>query len=78
MLWYLLARARFHAASGRSYLKKRNHWKSVVENVFEHALQESEDDKHWMNDVEFKRKYRCPRPMIDEIVDKLETNVHIY
>ena len=27
-----------------------------------------------MNDVEFKRKYRCSRHMLDKIVEKLETN----
>ena len=27
-----------------------------------------------MNDVEFKRKYRCSRPVLNKIVEKIETN----
>ena len=43
LLSYLIARARFHAASGRRYLKKRNHRKSILQNVFEDDLRECED-----------------------------------
>ncbi|KAL7522097.1 hypothetical protein ACHAWX_007245, partial [Stephanocyclus meneghinianus] len=27
---------------------------------------------HWMNDVEFKRKYRCSCPVLDKIVQKIK------
>ena len=46
---------------------------SQVQNVFEDDLQECKDDTHWINDVEFKRKYRCSCPMIDKIVEWIET-----
>ena len=41
---------------------------------FEDDLCKCEDDMHWVNDVEFKGKYRCLHPMLDKIVQKIETN----
>jgi hypothetical protein len=52
----------------------RKHRKSIIQNIFEDNLQECADDMHWMNDVEFKRKYRCSHPVLDKIVQKIETN----
>ena len=69
---YLQARSQFHTTSGRPYFKTRKHRKSVLQNIFQDDLWECEDDTHWMNDVEFKRKYKCSRPGLDEIVQKIE------
>ena len=74
LLSYLQARFRFHQTSGRRYFKTRTHRKSTLQNIFEDDLWECEDDMHWMNDVEFKRKYRCSRPVLDKIVQKIETS----
>ena len=71
---YLQARSRFHKTSGRRYFKTRKQRKSGLQNIFEDDLRECEDDTHWMNDVEFKRKYRCSRSVLDKIVQKIETN----
>ena len=54
---YLQARSRFHKTSGKHHFKAQKHRKSTLQNIFEGDLQECEDDTHWMNDVEFKRKY---------------------
>ena len=74
LLSYLQARFCFHQTSGRRYFKTRIHRKSALQNIFEDDLWECEDDTHWMNDVEFKRKYRCSRPVLDIIVQKIETS----
>ena len=74
LLSYLQARFRFHQTSGRRYFKTRTHRKSSLQSIFEDDLRECEDDTHWMNDVEFKRKYRCSRPVLDKIVQKIETS----
>eukprot|EP00804_Cyclotella_cryptica_P012143 CCRYP_009838-RA/>CCRYP_009838-RA protein AED:0.54 eAED:-0.17 QI:0/-1/0/1/-1/1/1/0/123 len=74
LLLYLQARSRFHKTSGRRCFKAQKHRKSTLQNIFEDDLQECEDDTHWMNDVEFKRKYRCSRLVLDKIVQKIETS----
>ena len=71
---YLQARSRFHKTSGRRYFKTWKNRKSVLQNIFEDDLRECEDDMHWMNDVEFKRKYRCSHPLLDKIVQKIKTS----
>ena len=74
LLSYLQARFRFRQTSGRRYFKTQTHRKSALQNIFEDDLRECEDDTHWMNDVEFKRKYRFSRPLLDKIVQTIETS----
>ena len=74
LLSYLQARSRFHKMSGKCYFKVWKHQKSTLQNIFEGDIRECEDDTHWMNDAEFKRKYRCSHPVLDKIVQKIETN----
>eukprot|EP00804_Cyclotella_cryptica_P011927 CCRYP_004401-RA/>CCRYP_004401-RA protein AED:0.50 eAED:0.57 QI:0/0/0/0.5/0/0/2/0/152 len=71
---YPHARSRFHKTLGRHYFKTQKHWKSTLRNIFEDDLWECEDDMHWMKDAEFQRKYRCSCPVLDKIVQKIETN----
>jgi hypothetical protein len=56
------------------YMQKRTHRKSKLQDIFEDDLFVSEDGNHWLNDNEFKRKYRCSREALDKISAKIEGN----
>jgi hypothetical protein len=42
--------------------------------TFEDDLHVNEDGSHWLNDAEFKRKYRCTRATLDKITTTIEDN----
>ena len=68
---YLQAKAKLHTVLGQRYLAKRGCRKSGM-NIFEHDLHEEEDGTHWMNDSDFKKKYRMSREMLDKITKEIE------
>jgi hypothetical protein len=45
-----------------------------MECIFEDDLRVSEDGTHWLNDFEFKRKYRWSRDALDRIAGEIETH----
>jgi hypothetical protein len=68
----LQARARLKRVENTRYIAERKCRKSKLENIFEDDLRESEDGSHWMNNMDFKRKYRCSRESLDKITDKIK------
>lgn len=56
------------------YSQKRTYRKSKLQDIFEDDLFVSDDGNHWLNDNEFKRKYRCSREALDKITAKIEGN----
>lgn len=57
------------------YFENRVHRKSSIEEaVFEDDLRVCEDGSHWLNDAEFKRKYRVSREVLDKITAAIEHN----
>ncbi len=55
------------------YVIERKCRKSVSE-TFEDGLRVNEDGSHWLNDSEFKKKYRCTRATLDKITAAIENN----
>ena len=67
-LTYLSSKSKLDTAINTRYIKNRMTRKSPVE-IFEHDLHEEEDGTHWINDDEFKMKYRMSREMLDSVTD---------
>ena len=68
---YLPARSQFHTTSGRCYCKTWKFRKLVLHNNFDDDLWVCEEDMHWMNHVEFKRKFRCSCPHLIKLFRRL-------
>ena len=67
-LTYLSSKSKLDTATNTRYIKNRMTRKSPVE-IFEHDLNEEEDGTQWINDDEFKMKYRMSREMLDSVTD---------
>ena len=65
-LSYLCSRTKLEDAIATRYFKERTR-RICDGNVFENDLHHNEDGNLWMNDEEFKQKYRVTREMLDEI-----------
>ena len=59
-LCYARAKYDLDSAHGTRNFRKRGARKSGV-NIFDHDLHKEPDGTHWMNDDEFKHKYRMSR-----------------
>jgi hypothetical protein len=64
---YYWAKSRLKRIVESRYSVERKHRKSPLECIFEDDLRVSEDGTHWLNDFEFKRKYRWSRDALDRI-----------
>ena len=71
---YYRAKSRLTHIVKSRYSVKRKYRKSPMESIFEEDLRLSEDGSHWLNDLEFKRKYRCSRDTLDRIVEEIKTH----
>ena len=71
---YYLAKKRLERVVKSRYATDRTCRKSPIQNVFEDDLEENEDGTHWLNDFEFKRKYRCSRNALDRITNEIKGN----
>ena len=60
--------------NSRYFLKRHRRKSTLNTSIFEDDLRVCEDGTHWMNDVEFKRKYRVSRPTLDKITAAIENN----
>ena len=72
-LSYLRARSGVASILDSRYISKRTCRKSSM-NIFENDLHEQEDGLQWMNDSDFKKKYRMSRDMLDQVTDRM---VHV-
>ena len=58
----------------RYYMKRFWRKSSLNTTIFEDDLRVCEDGSHWMNEDEFKRKYRVSRETLDKITATIENN----
>ena len=65
---YLHARSRLSSILNSRYITTRTCRKSEM-NIFENDLNVQEDGLHWMNESDFKKKYRMSRDMLDKVTD---------
>jgi len=72
-LSYLRARSGVASILDSRYISKRTCRKSSM-NIFENDLHEQEDGLQWMNDSDFKKKYRMSRDMLDQVTDLIKDN----
>ena len=70
---YYRAKLRLNRIVESRYSVERKHRKSPLESIFDDDLRESADGTHWMNDIEFKQKYRCSRDALDRITEEIKT-----
>ena len=42
--------------------------------IFADDLRKENNDSTWMNDSEFKRKYRMSREMLDKVTERIQDN----
>lgn len=71
---YYRAKLRLNRIVESRYSVERKHRKSPLESIFDDDLRESADGTHWMNDIEFKQKYRCSRDALDRITEEIKTH----
>jgi hypothetical protein len=71
---YYWAKLRLNRIVERRYSVERKHRKSPLESIFDDNLSESEDGTHWLNELEFKQKYRCSRDALDRITEEIKTH----
>ena len=68
---YLRAKSQLDDAVATRYFQERTCRKSST-NMFEHDLCKSNNDTMWLNDDEFKMKYRMSREMLDFITTEIK------
>jgi hypothetical protein len=71
---YYRAELRLNCIVESRYSVERKHRKSSLESIFDDDLSKSEDGTHWLNELEFKRKYRCSRDALDRITEEIKTH----
>ena len=74
-LMFQMARHRLKKIAESRYIADRVYRKPTsLESVFEVDLRCEEDSTHWLNDREFKAKYRCSREALFRICEVIETH----
>ena len=70
-LLFVQAKAKLDHIRKSRYVAKRTTRKSAFD-IFDDDLRENEDGTHWMNESDFKHKYRMTREALDEITKKIQ------
>ena len=65
------ARSRWKIGLVQRYFVPRKFCRTEID-IFSHDLSVSEDGSHWINNCEFKRKYRMSREMLHLITEEIK------
>lgn len=71
---FIRACRQFNRIKNTRYFKQRGSYRRSEHNEFEEDLRVSDDGSHWLNDEEFKRRYRVSRESLDRITSLIESH----
>ena len=72
-LFYLQNKLKLDSALSSRYFASRI-CRRLSMGIFADDLRKEDNDSTWMNDSEFKRKYRMSREMLDKVTEKIQDN----
>ena len=72
-LFYLQNKLKLDSALSSRYFASRICRRSSM-GIFADDLRGEDNDSTWMNDSEFKRKYRMSREILDKVTEKIQDN----